>query len=348
MKGLVFTYEGYSNTNIGDYIQSLAAKQFFSENTDIIFHHRDELNSYNGDEAKAIVNGWFTHKPENWPPSDKINPLFVAFHINSSAYTQLLSKESISYLKKYEPIGCRDEVTARMLQERGVDAYFSSCLTTTLGYKYKEPNSDRKKIYIVDPVHYVPEADYRFRKYKFLIYYLVHFKGINRYIKNLKENNVYNTEFNKKNLSRFLSIVRSYILLRQILTSKELEEAIVLTQYHYADEYPTNEERFARAEELIKMYSTARLVITSRIHCALPCLGLETPVIFLRNLDDSEESICRFEGLLDLMNIISFKKNKIVESRFSLPISLDKVNVRVEYRDFADKLISRVRTFLDM
>lgn len=347
MKGLIFTYEGYPNTNIGDYIQSLAAKQFFPEDFDVIFHHRDELNSYKGDEVKVIMNGWFTHKPENWPPSDNINPLFVAFHINSSAYQQLLSKDSLAYLKRYQPIGCRDEMTAKLLQEHGVDAYFSSCLTTTLGYKYKTNNIERDKIYIVDPVHYVPEANSRFRKYKFLFYYLRYYKGINRYIKSLKANNNYDLCFCKKNLSRYMSIIRSYIVVRQILSPEVLKEAVILTQYHYADEYPTNEQRFARAEELIKLYSTAKLVITSRIHCALPCLGLETPVVFLKNLDDSQESLCRFDGLLNLMNIISFRKNKVIDSPFILPISMEEVKVKKDYRPFSVKLIDRVCSFLD-
>lgn len=347
MKNLIFTYEGYANTNIGDYIQSLAAKQFISDDNNVLYYHRDELNSYDGGEAKVVMNGWFTHRPENWPPSEKINPLFVAFHINSSAYTQLLSEESISYLKKYEPIGCRDEVTAQLLREHGVDAYFSSCLTTTLGYKYKNTEAERDKIYIVDPVHYVPEASSRFRKYLFLLYYIRHYKGINRYIKNLKENNKYNLKFNKKNISRFLSIVRSYMVLRQILTPKELEDAVILTQYHDSSEYPTNEQRFDRAEELIKMYSTAKLVITSRIHCALPCLGLETPVLFLQNLDDSQESICRFQGLLNLMHVISFKKNKVVNSPFSLPVLSSLVTVKKDYRLYADKLIDKVRSFFE-
>lgn len=347
MKGLIFTYEGYPNTNIGDYIQSLAAKQFFPEDTDVIFHHRDELNSYKGDEVKVIMNGWFTHKPENWPPSDKINPLFVAFHINSSAYQQLLSENSLAYLKRYEPIGCRDEMTAKLLQEHGVNAFFSSCLTTTLGYKYKANNVERDKIYIVDPVHYVPEANSRFRKYKFLFYYLRYYKGINRYIKSLRANNNYNLSFCKKNLSRYISIIRSYVVVRQILSPEELMDAVVLTQYHYADEYPTNDQRFARAEELIKLYSTAKLVITSRIHCALPCLGLETPVLFLQNLDDSQESICRFQGLLNLMHVISFKKNKVVNSPFSLPMLSSLVTVKKDYRLYADKLIDKVRSFFD-
>ena len=68
----------------------------------------------------------------------------------------------------------------------------------------------------------------------------------------------------------------------------------------------SREERFADAEKLIEMYSKAKLVITSRIHAALPCLALGTPVYFINagyhsakfNLND------RFDGLLDLFNVI--------------------------------------------
>ncbi|MDR2193935.1 MAG: polysaccharide pyruvyl transferase family protein [Treponema sp.] len=44
---------------------------------------------------------------------------------------------------------------------------------------------------------------------------------------------------------------------------------------------PSERERFEYAESLIKKYAAALLVVTSRLHCALPCLGLETPVIFI-------------------------------------------------------------------
>ena len=68
----------------------------------------------------------------------------------------------------------------------------------------------------------------------------------------------------------------------------------------------SREERFADAEKLIEMYSKAKLVITSRIHAALPCLALGTPVYFINagyhsslfNLND------RFEGIMDLFNVI--------------------------------------------
>lgn len=39
--------------------------------------------------------------------------------------------------------------------------------------------------------------------------------------------------------------------------------------------------RLARAELLLDHYAGARAVVTSRLHCALPCLALGTPVLFL-------------------------------------------------------------------
>ena len=64
----------YPNSkNLGDYIQSIAAKKFIDE--DAICIDREKLNTYNGDKVKLIMNGWFMQNPNNWPPSNKIKPL---------------------------------------------------------------------------------------------------------------------------------------------------------------------------------------------------------------------------------------------------------------------------------
>lgn len=347
MKSLIFTYEGLTHTNIGDYIQSLAARQFaLRAGRDVMYRNRDELDSYTGPEAKAIMNGWFTHKPSNWPPSPLITPLFVSFHINSTAADKLLSDESIAYLRRHEPVGCRDRQTAKLLKAKGVDAYFSSCLTTTLGMTYGRKDAKRDKIYIVDPVHNVPETSGGiFGKLRFFMDYLLNFRTVNRYIRNLKSHNRYDLKFGRKYLHRFASITRSCIILSRILDKKDLASAIVLTQDHFNEEYPTNESRFERAEELLRMYSEARLVITSRIHCALPSLGLGTPVVFLRNDDDGAVSSCRFDGLLDLLNVIRFRKNRITDSPLRLPLDVDSVRNSAEYRKYADSLIEKCTEF---
>lgn len=326
MKNLLLTYEGYKITNIGDYIQSLAAKQFLDKSS-IEYYHRDYLSNYDKEPAKVIMNGWFTHKPENWPPSDKIIPLFVSFHINSSSYDHLLSEKSIAYLKTHEPIGCRDQQTADLLQTKGVEAYFSSCLTTTLGVTYAS-SQKREGVYIVDPIHFVKESSSRFQKYKFIFEYLANIQGVNWYIRNIRKHNLYDLSLKSKNITRYISIIRSYIVISKILDKEMLKKAIILTQVHRAEEYPSNEARFERATKLIKTYSTAQLVITSRIHCALPCLGLDTPVLFLKNADDSVDSTCRFKGLLEFMSIIEFRGKKIIKSPFK-----NKININTSFKN---------------
>lgn len=42
-------------------------------------------------------------------------------------------------------------------------------------------------------------------------------------------------------------------------------------------------ERFQLVEEYLKLYQGASLVITSRLHAALPCLALGTPVLFIKD-----------------------------------------------------------------
>ena len=41
------------------------------------------------------------------------------------------------------------------------------------------------------------------------------------------------------------------------------------------------------------------MVITSRIHCALPCVSMGVPVIFLDYKFDSKSDRSRFDGILD-------------------------------------------------
>lgn len=42
-------------------------------------------------------------------------------------------------------------------------------------------------------------------------------------------------------------------------------------------------QRFRLVEEYLKLYQGASLVITSRLHAALPCLAFETPVLFVKD-----------------------------------------------------------------
>ena len=60
------------------------------------------------------------------------------------------------------------------------------------------------------------------------------------------------------------------------------KEVIVKTHKIKLESVPLKK-RFQLVEEYLKLYQGASLVITSRLHVALPCLALDTPVLFVKD-----------------------------------------------------------------
>ena len=87
--GLLTYEENKRFFNVGDTVQSLAAKQFLPRVDTLI--NREKLGEYEGEKTKLIMNGWFTHNIHHWVPNDNIDPLFVSFHINNTAAPAMLS-----------------------------------------------------------------------------------------------------------------------------------------------------------------------------------------------------------------------------------------------------------------
>ena len=48
---------------------------------------------------------------------------------------------------------------------------------------------------------------------------------------------------------------------------------------HYINDERDHNALMTLAKNLLNKYASAKLVITSRIHCAIPCLSLGTPVL---------------------------------------------------------------------
>lgn len=290
MKYGLLTYdENRRFFNVGDNIQSLAAKQFLP-NVDV-YLNRERLNEYKGERVKLIMNGWFTHNIHNWIPSKDIDPVFVSFHMNNTAAPYMLSEKGIEYLKKHEPIGCRDQFTADTLNEKGIKAYFTGCLTLTLD-SYKVEDSERNdKIYIVDPLYSYPRPEKVFYNLKQTLKSILNGKAF---------------QLGKKNRH-----------LKNFICKEVLKNAEYINQEPPSNTY-TDEQKFKMAEELLNKYARAKLVITSRIHCALPCLALGTPVIFVNGFDSFVDS-CRFDGILELFNRIDIdSKSGSFTSNFGL------------------------------
>lgn len=324
--------------NIGDYIQALAASQFYPHLDGFV--ERDELGLYEGEPCEMIMNGWYMAKPENWPPSDRISPLFVALHINSKAREKMLTPESIAYLKQHEPIGCRDTYTRDMLVEKGVNAYFSGCMTLTLGRNFHSEEDDGK-VYFVDPA-FKTEWNMAAR-IKNALYLLLHFFAIARIARKYPEH--------KSFLRKCMILVAFYREYSKKFSKRILTEAEYICQQNsdYAQNFSTNTELLKEAERLVRNYAKARLVVTSRIHCALPCLGLGTPVIFTDNTSQSEASACRFGGLRELFNIMTWINGELkVEFPWKGKITLNK-NIpsnKDTWKQYAAKLSERCTAFI--
>lgn len=210
MKMAVFKYN--TSYNIGDDIQSLAVSQHV-KNVDI-FIDRDTMNTYDGEECVVVMNGWFSDKVQNWPPSEAIRPIFFGFHMTPAAMAAY--KQHVGYFKKHEPIGCRDPETARVLKEWGVDAYVSSCATLTFPRRTTEPE-----------------------------------QGLDLLI-----------DVKKK---KFCRHDRHRVL--------QLSHVVANVDHHAKHSY---------AQGLLDFYRTrAKRIVTSRIHCAMPCAAMGIPVVYI-------------------------------------------------------------------
>jgi len=301
MKKALLIYQTNPKTkifNIGDYIQSLSASQFFADKIDA-FINRERLDEYNGDDVKLIMNGWFMHDPDHWPPSPKIHPLFISFHINSLAKNKLISEDSIRYLKQFEPIGCRDRNSTKLLHDKGIHSYFSGCLTLTLSNNYKSNNPKREKFIFVDPIYKINKSAISLLKLSAMVIMNWHKMAI--LCKKI------NGRFSFRKLfqaTAFYEIYSKLFLDNIIMNASYIHHEIT-------DNFPSENSKFDFAQNLLHIYAEAKLVITSRIHCALPCLALDTPVLYIENINQSEVSSCRLDGIKELFNIIKYDHGKL-------------------------------------
>lgn len=309
-KGLLVVHPKGKFKNMGDYVQSVAQAQYLDKVDYII--DREELHSFKSNEkVRLIMNGWFMHNPKNFPPSDCIEPLFVSFHINPKIAEEFLNKKTIDYLKKHAPIGARDMGTRDLLLSKGIDSYFSGCLTLCLGKKYKTDNKT-DEMFFVNPYYELGGGGTSLNKIVCALFYLIK----NFYIVR-KLSKVFKTEI-KSSLSKYSKRLDSYLHVASFYEaySKMFSDDVLLNAKYLEQVIPSNvfnndEDRMAFAEKMISSYAKAQFVITSRIHTALPCLAVETPVILINN---PRRIGVRLGGNMELFHCGVYKGNSVVPS----------------------------------
>lgn len=103
----------------------------------------------------------------------------------------------------------------------------------------------------------------------------------------------------------------------------------------------TWKQRKDRVEEVLKLYQGAHMVVTTKLHCALPCLALGTPVLLLYD-DSFSENKDRLGTYLKYLNYINRKELKKAEINFEKPAKNKK-----DYLELRNNLIKSCNSFIE-
>ena len=356
--------------NIGDYVQSIAARQFAEPVNEYV--EQEEADQYYPEDKqkiRLIMNGWFQWRAENWPPSEYVQPLLISMHISPLRADKLLTEKGIEFLRKNGSVGCRDTYTLDLLEKHGVPAYFSSCLTLTMGKKYKVSDDTRKGYYVVDPYFEIPdlieESDGKKRRHPLrMLRFAFDYLRFRKPVKELAKREFFTLYSPKGFLDRDRSKYRPYYkatcfykTYRRKFDKKLLLDAEYITHWLDVDmSTGTNDQLLDLAESLVRKYAAAKMVITSRIHCGLPSLGMGTPVVFIANEEVVSESGSfntpgRLGGLLELFRVLSISGG-IFSTEDSVFASIDQFTEETEFankddwKSYAEKLDEACTRFM--
>lgn len=232
--------------NLGDEIQSLAAKRFLPRIDNLVEREALSRRPLCRGSLALILNGWFTHDTSSWPPHPTIRPLLTSLHLSDqfdrrgfSAAEALVVGRNAAYLREHGPVGARDLWTHEILRRNDIEAYFSGCLTLTLQKPVGAAAHGAVVVNDLDP--------------------------------------------------ELAAAVRT------------AARARVISSTHEAQAPHEARARLALAESLLALYAGACAVVTSRLHCALPCLAIGTPVLFVPRRPVSN----RLPGLIELLHTAS-------------------------------------------
>lgn len=218
----------YAKANVGESIQSVAMELIYDkcgiERSRIIRIDQCDVKKYCGEDIILPLRLPLSREnvDDYFPLNPCVHPFFISLHLHDNIFDG--RRDLIEYFKKYEPIGCRDEVSCDFFRMHGIESYIMGCYT--LAFPVREGGGIPNKYFIVDASQ----------------------------------------------------ALLNCIPLRILDESEQLTHAIPYMKY------PVTPEEDQRLEDLARDYlrryrEEARMVITSRLHVAAPCIAMGVPVI---------------------------------------------------------------------
>lgn len=222
--------------NVGDNLQFMAVDYLYESmhipKKDVVYLSINEIAKYRGERLILPLN-WSIFD-RNWMVDGKISiseyiePVFLAVTMGASYKEAYWNEENIAFLKKHEPIGCRDINTRNVLRRKGIRAYLNGCLTSL--FPKQMCNIKKDKVFFID-------APVELQKY----------------------------------------VPKEY-----------LSDAIFMTQqYYFSNEIPVKALKEFVIEHYQQIIQEAKMVVTSRLHIASPCIAFGIPVIMAKKEIDN-------------------------------------------------------------
>lgn len=181
------------------------------------------------------------------------------------------------------------------LNSIGVKAYFSGCLTLTLGLSYHN-YANR----IDDKILCLANCD------------------------NCRDGNVI-WEFLKEKVLKYYNFTKIIYLNK------------------YLNRYTTHYDRFNEGYRFLKIYEKSTLVITQNLHTLLPCIAMNTPVIYV----SPHYPPYKFSGYLDSINYVYIASdNGKFYLKHSLSINTTSIYNPHNFSNLANSLIKKVKEFI--
>jgi len=251
--------------NLGDDMQSFAASQHLPRVDSLIIRERiSEARVPSG--TRAIMSGWFMHNTRYWPPNKNIRPLYVSFHARPPRTRKFMESICDKVLGLGSVNGCVDLAFKEHYDSFG-------------------------------PIGCRDEATARaFASI-----------GVDAFFSGCLTLTLPRKQLSRSDTTVFVDPFGPfphdcYNPLLWLSLPRELRRKSERFTHLY---FGRNiEKRMARVESTLELYEQAGLVITSRLHVALPCVALKTPFIFISN----NHRCYRLEGFERIIQPVSIQK----------------------------------------